>query len=133
MPVYKINNEMLQLTLFLRSFLDFLAGRKMVGQVLDLAPPVGVLKSPNKIRTSFFALFVCASLPQFQCPEQRSPSLLQDQNTACTRSQRSHPTQAPSAQSFCAPEPTAKVYARKNSGQNHLARHLIEEQLPGLV
>ena len=46
-PGYKINNEMLQLTLFLRSFLDFLAGRKMVGQVLDLAPLVGVLKSPN--------------------------------------------------------------------------------------
>ena len=40
------NDRMFQLTLFQRSSLDFLAGKKMVVQVLDLAPPADVLKSP---------------------------------------------------------------------------------------
>lgn len=55
------------------------------------------------VASTSFSLSVCSCLPQCQCLEQRSPSLLQDQNTACTPSQHCHPTRAPSAQSFCAP------------------------------
>ena len=91
----------------------------MAALVQDLAPRAGESKSP---KCTYLSLVLgqagiyqlsepsynkvsrlISILPRCRCHAQQSPSLLQDQNTDDSQSQRCHPALEPSGQSFSAP------------------------------